>query len=96
MKWSSDYDGKKVDVEDKNIVQIINNGKKEVKLIDYIINLEGGKNKDVKAYQCTVPIFEGEDEEFQEFREDGEPVGFLRYVLTLEKMQDAMANEKAL
>ena len=40
-------------------------------------------------------IFEGEDDEFEEFREDGN-VGFLRYILTLEKMQDAVATEKAL
>ncbi|MCM8533322.1 MAG: HAMP domain-containing protein, partial [Lentisphaeraceae bacterium] len=94
--WSSDYNDKKVSLEDPNVKEIINNGKKEVKLIDYTLTTEDGASKQVKAYQCTVPIFEGEDDEFKEFREDGEPVGFLRYVLTLEKMQEAVLSEKEL
>ncbi|MCM8535657.1 MAG: ATP-binding protein [Lentisphaeraceae bacterium] len=94
--WNSDFDGKKVSLKDLNVKEIINNGKKEVKLIDYNLTTADGTSKQVKAYQCTVPIFEGEDDEFKEFREDGEPVGFLRYVLTLEKMQEAVLSEKAL
>ncbi|MCH2206445.1 MAG: ATP-binding protein [Lentisphaerales bacterium] len=96
QSWSSEYAGKPITFLDKNITSIINKSQKDVKLIDYEYLEKDGTQKNVKAYQCTVPIFEGEADEFKEFREDGEPVGFLRYLLTLEKMQEAIATEKAL
>jgi signal transduction histidine kinase/HAMP domain-containing protein len=92
--WSSSYKKQKITFYDENIIEIINNPRQEVKLIDYQLKKENGQFKTVKAYQCTVPIFEGEPQEFKAFKADGEPIAFLRYILTLEKMQDAVATEK--
>ena len=93
--WVSELDGKSVEVSDPNVLKIVEAAKKDIKLIDYTYKAADGTQKSVKAYQCTVPIFDGEPDELQEIIEEGEPVGFLRYVLTLEKMQVAIAEEKA-
>lgn len=94
--WVSDMDGKAVEVQDPRVPEIIKAAKKDVTLIDYTFKNSNGVSKTVKAYECIVPIFDGEPDELGEIIEEGEPVGFLRYILTLEKMQIAIEEEKAL
>lgn len=94
--WISELDDKTIEVSDPNVQKIIKNAKKDVELIDYTYKTADGKSKTVKAYECIVPIFDGEPDELSEIIEEGEPVGFLRYILTLEKMQVAIEEEKSL
>ena len=94
--WISEIDGKTIEVNDPLVVDIAQNPKKEVKLIDYTYKDKEGSKKTVKAYLCTVPIFDGNADEIKEIMEEGEPVGVLRYILTLEQMQIAIDEEKAL
>jgi len=94
--WVSEVDGKTIEVSDPNVLKIIKNAKKDVVLIDYTYKTSDGKPKTVKAYECIVPIFDGEPDELSEIIDEGEPVGFLRYILTLEKMQIAIEEEESL
>lgn len=94
--WISEMDGKNVEVQDPLVAEIAKSPKKEVRLIDYTFKDKTGADKTVKAYLCTVPIFDGEPDELGEILEEGEPVGVLRYILTLEQMQIAIDEEKKL
>jgi len=94
--WITEINKKKVTISDANILDIIKRGKKNVTLIDYSYTKSDGTTATVKAYECTVPIFDGEPDEFAEIMEEEETIGFLRYILTLEKMQVAIKAENAL
>lgn len=93
QKWTGVYVDKAVEVSDKRVMDIIKIGKMNIQIIDHLLVNSAGEEKNVKALECTVPILDGTPDEFEEFIDDGEQVGFLRYIFSLEKMQDAIEQE---
>ena len=93
--WESEKDGKRISLKDERILKIIKQGKPRINKIDYEVQSPDGTSRTVEAYECVTAIFDGEVSEFEEFIEDGEVVGFLRYILTLENMQVAVMEEQS-
>ena len=93
--WISKTDDKEVKVVDERISSIVELDQKSLEIIDYEIKGEGGENKTIKAYEAIIPVIDGELDEIADFRDDGETIGYLRYILSLEKMQTAITNEEA-
>ena len=93
--WVSELDnGKKIEVPDDRVLEVIKSNQKTVTLIDYELTDAQGAKRTIKAYDCFIPVFDGEADEIGDVREAGDPIGFLRYVVTIEKMQAAIAFEE--
>ena len=93
--WVSEIDGQTVTVLDERVADISTTNKKRIQLIDYEVTEPDGSKRTIKAYDASIPIYDGTIEEFEEIKEE-EGVGYLRYVITLEKMQNALAREELL
>ena len=93
--WVTELDGKTLKVLDEKVAEISNTDKKRIELVDFKVTEADGSTRTIKAYDVSIPVYDGTPDEFQEIKEE-EGVGFLRYVITLEKMQDALAREETL
>lgn len=51
-------------------------------------------NKEIEVYDVSTPIFDGDLSEFQDFKDNGEPIGFLHYQLTLKNMMASIESER--
>ncbi|NQZ67591.1 MAG: Hpt domain-containing protein, partial [Lentisphaeria bacterium] len=92
--WNSKINKNAITVKDLRVAEISKLSKKDIRLIDFTLRDTNGNEKTVQAYDCIVPIFDNSDDAtVGELKQEGEAVGYLRYVITLEKMQDAIAAE---
>jgi HAMP domain-containing protein len=91
-KWLSGNDSARVEVLDERALNI----KDIKKLTIQRINFKSSVDPDVTlpAFEVITPIFDGKDDEIDQFLADGEAVGYLRYVISLEQLAKAIASEQ--
>ncbi len=92
--WVSEKDKTEIRILDKRIPFLTKINQKNLETIDYEIKTTNGSSKKIKAYEAIIPVVEGHISEVEQLRNEGEPIGYLRYILSLEKMQDAITNEE--
>ncbi len=85
--WLSNLEGKNIELKDPFVKDTLEVAQAEVKAITLDLN-----GRSVDAYQATIPIYEGQ---LSQLRKQGEPVAFLRYILSLEGLQKEIAHEQS-
>lgn len=95
MNWVSRSENGAVRVvRDARIASIKNMNVSQLQIIDYKLINSDGTFRPIKAYEVIVPIVDGDLSDIESLRSDGESIGYLYYVLSLEKMQHAIENEE--
>lgn len=89
-QWHSHYSDVSIEVEDSRVADIIKLGKIHLEFISYELPNSNDKVKNIRALECSVPIFDGTPGQFKEFIDNGKPVGFLRYILSLETIEKTL------
>ncbi|SMF44717.1 ATP-binding protein [Pseudobacteriovorax antillogorgiicola] len=88
LKFNSDIDtwvGEDFEFEDGNLPGIIQRKTSGIEQVSFTYTTASGETRVVQAYDVATPVFEGEPDEIDDLMEEGEAVGYLRYVISLEK-----------
>ena len=93
--WVSTLDesGQEILVADASVAAIVATGKSAINLVDYEVVDADGVKRAIKAYDVYTPVLPGTETDFQKVKREGQTVGFLRYLISLEQMQKAIARE---
>ena len=92
----SGEDGKALaTIEDPRVAAIASSDVLKIELTDFVTIAKDGQRRSVKALECSIPVLP-RDAKIDELRRDGESVAYLRYVLTLEQLEQLLKNEEKL
>ena len=87
--------GSELRIPDPDVESTLEVREATVRQITYELKDQAGSAKKIQALEAITPIFYGETTEDLEMElEDGEQVGFLRYVISLESMMSAIDAEE--
>ena len=93
--WVSEVGGQTVVQSDPEAADLIKSRVKSINKVDFSYTDSAGKVQKVAAYDVHIPVIDGPLDEIDGVIEDGAPIGFIRFVLSLEKMQSAIEQEEA-
>ena len=77
---------------DQGLAEVLQIKGKRVALVERQVLDQDGKTRQVKAYDCAIPVVEGDD--VAAAKAHGAAVGYLRYIIALDKMEAAVAREE--
>lgn len=82
-------------IYDPNLMDLLAEKKPVVrKLEEYQFESPNGETRTIQAYDVMTPILEGSIDEIDERLEEEEPVGFLRYIISLEALNTTIKRTK--
>ncbi|WP_176737128.1 HAMP domain-containing protein [Oligoflexus tunisiensis] len=91
--WVSNLQGQPVVVYDPGMENLRTMDKPTLRKVQVTVG-SGESRRSVAAYEAIVPISEDPPENIVERLKDGEPIAFLRYLISLELMDQAIATEE--
>lgn len=89
--WEIESNGRETFIYDPYLEEIINSRGLRIES-KTLTDPNSGTSKSI--YDVSIPIFDGELDEFDEFKEDNEPIAFLHYQFSLEKVQALIRSEE--
>jgi HAMP domain-containing protein/HPt (histidine-containing phosphotransfer) domain-containing protein len=89
--WVSFMNGRKIKIPAARIENVRSVKKPQVELIKQSFEDIDGSIRVIDAYEATIPVVEGDLAEVGQLLASGEPVGYLRYIISLESMARAVS-----
>lgn len=87
--------GPTVTIPDPAVPDLIQNERYSVREIIFQGEGASGQRQSIRALEALAPIFDQSSGSFAEIRARGEAIGFIRYVISLEKMDAIIALQQA-
>lgn len=73
-------------IYDPNLNNLVQDSKPVVRFLEnYTLTNKDGKSKTIQAYDVFTPILDGKHDDIKELISEGESIGFLRYIISLEQ-----------
>jgi PAS domain-containing protein/HPt (histidine-containing phosphotransfer) domain-containing protein len=82
-------------INDPSIASIIETEKISIRKISYQ-SREANGNNIIEAYEVSIPIFDNETIDIKKAKQNNHTLGYLRYIISLARLQETILNEKNL
>ncbi len=94
QSWIASFQGQRVTVPDPGMENLRTLERATIRKIEFIIGSGVNQHK-VAAYEAIMPISEGPTDHIDQRLKDGETIAYLRYLISLELMDQAISSEES-